>query len=237
MRLSYLALVGAAAALPLAIYVTYTGGPSARETATGASAAPMEAAAFQASPEETVSGSHRTAEGTDKEMAALRKEVTHLRAEVSALRQQWRAQGSRQVVVTGEGEEAPPHNPRIDPAAQAEAQRRRQEQMAVLEAAFRQESADYQWSSQTAMVVQEALTSNETAQTVVRNVECRSRTCRVEVVNDGPGIPADFMPMFAMQVASVLPSITANHVEDANGVKTTILYLSRDVAEPPDEGG
>jgi hypothetical protein len=232
MRLPYVAVVGAAAALAWGIYVTYMGGLPARETAP---TVPAEAAAFQVPPDETVSSS--TAEGTEREMAALREEVAHLRAEVSALRQQWRVQGSRQAVVTGGGEEDPAHNLRPDPATQAEAERRRQEQMAVLETTFRQEPSDYRWSSQATLAVQEALASNETAQAAVRDIECRSRTCRVEIADDGTGMMlANFMPMFALQVASVLPSITANYVKGDNGETTMILYLSRDLAEPPPEG-
>jgi hypothetical protein len=252
MRLSYIALVSAAAALPaaalpLGIYVTYMSGSPASGTITEAPTALAEATASQVSLNEAVSVSNRTAEGTEREIAAIRKELkelTHLRAEVSVLRaevstlrQQWRAQGPRQAAATDE-EEATSYNLPTDPVVQAEENRRRQEHMAALEAAFRQEPVDHRWSSQTELAVQEALVSNEAAQTMVRNVECRSRTCRLEVIDDGGDIPAvDFMSTFAMQVGPILPSIAVNHVEDANGVKTMILYLSRDVDEPPHEGG
>lgn len=242
MKLSYVALLGAAAALPLSIYFTYTGGGSlTHDTATVAptAPAPAEAAALQISPNEeagaltTMAGSNGRADGMDRDSAALREEMAHLRAEVFALRRQLRAQKQTQAVATGEGEEDPGKNLRTDPVARAEAERRHQEQVAAVEAAFQSEPADPQWSSQTTMVVQEALASSETVQTAVRNIECRSHTCRVEVSDENTGTLAKFMPVFALQMAQTLPSITAHQMEDDNGVTTMILYLSHNADEPP----
>ncbi len=75
--------------------------------------------------------------------------------------------------------------------------------------------------------VQEALAGNETASTALRAVECRSSTCRVEIVDDGTGKLAMAVPLFILQLGKTLPYAMVNQVDQGNGAKTMILYMSR----------
>src|ERR1700674_401019 len=165
-------------------------------------------------------------EGKPDDVAALREEVALLRAEVSSLQRQM----SRQVVANAGSPAAT--NSHTDPVARAEAERNYQAQMASVESAFRKEKTNPGWSSSTASLVQQALTSDETVRPDMRNIECRADTCRVEISDDGLGGLAKFLPMFAQQVSQSLPTITVNNIDQGNGASTMVLYLSRNSAQP-----
>lgn len=178
-------------------------------------------------------GSDRRTETQQQEMAALREEVALLRREVSVVQRQIREQERAATVVAPGREEDPANDPRTDSAARAAAERERQEQMAVLEADFRQEATDGVWSFEAAGAVQEALASDETVQTALRNIECRSSTCRAEMADDDTGELGKALPVFLQQLAETLPSVTANQVDDGAGGKIMILYMSRESNELP----
>lgn len=75
--------------------------------------------------------------------------------------------------------------------------------------------------------MQEALAGDEAMQAAVHNVECRSRSCRLEIADDGAGTLAKSIPSLAFRLAETLPEMMSGQVEDGNGGSTTILYLSR----------
>jgi hypothetical protein len=179
-----------------------------------------------------VAGSEKQTETQQKAIAALRQEVTLLKREVSALQQvheQWQAATG---AAPGSAADSAT-DPRNDAAARAEAERAWQEQMAVLEASFRQEPVDRHWSFKATGAVQEALASKETVQTALQNLECRSQTCRMELAEDDTGELQKSMPLFLMELGETVSSVTANHIDDGAGGTTTILYLSRGADESP----
>ena len=170
-----------------------------------------------------------------KALAALRYELAALRAEVADLKRQMAAQSSVRPAQAVPAQAA--RQPGVDPLAQAEEDRQRREQMQTLEAAFRGESSDPLWSGQAGAVVQAAFARNKALQAALRSVECRSRTCRVEVAADGGGSAlAKLIPVLALQVGKDLPSMTVSEAEDPPGVGTTILYFSKE-PDQPSEGG
>lgn len=61
----------------------------------------------------------------------------------------------------------------------------------------------------------------------VRNLECRSRTCRVEIDDDRAGAVSKELPVFVQQLADTLPSTQADHIDDGNGHTTMVLYMTR----------
>jgi len=99
--------------------------------------------------------------------------------------------------------------------------------MAGIGDAFRNEATDPRWSSSTSSVVQAALVADNDLRSLARGVECRSRTCRVEIADDGSVKLGKILPMFAQQVGRELPSVAAERVEDAGGAATMVLYMSR----------
>jgi hypothetical protein len=118
-------------------------------------------------------------------------------------------------------------DPRTDLEVRAEDERQWRDYMAGVTAAFRQQSVDAAWSSATASAVQSALATDSDLRPLARGVECRSRTCRVAITDDGSGKLGKALPLFAQQVGQALPSIVAERIEEPGGGATMILYLSR----------
>jgi hypothetical protein len=183
-----------------------------------------------------VAGSNWTKETLQQELTALRAEVALLRGEVSAANRQLHKLGRLAWDMPPRREEDPAQDTRPDPATRADAELEGQSRMEKLEVTFRHEPADFGWSFEAEEAVQEALARDDTVQHRLLGLECRSYTCRMELADDDTGALAHFLPEFLLQLAQTLPSGTAHHVDDGNGGKVMILYLSREVDEPPPTG-
>jgi len=109
----------------------------------------------------------------------------------------------------------------------AEHERAYRAYMAGVDAAFRAEPIDPAWSSAASSLVRTALSGDSDLRRLLRNVECHSRTCRVELADDGPGKLGVLLPMFAQQVGDQLPSVVADRIANPAGVATIVLYMSR----------
>ena len=157
------------------------------------------------------------------ELAELRQELVQLRHQVWAQGQGPAAPAPAQA----DADPAAAKDPRTDPETRAEHERQYREYLAGIDAAFHKEAPDPQWSSAAASVVSAALVADDDLRPLARGVECRSRTCRVEIADDGSGKLGKILPMFAQQVSESLPSATAGRIEDANGGVTMVLYMSR----------
>jgi hypothetical protein len=157
-------------------------------------------------------------------------ELAQMRQELTQLKHQLWTQGQRLAATDparAEAHDPTAKDPRTDPEARAEQERKYREYMASVDAAFRKEATDPHWSSTTSSAVQTALIANSDLRPLARGVECRSRTCRVEIADDGSGKLGKILPVFAQQVGQELPSVTADRVQDASGAATMILYMSR----------
>jgi hypothetical protein len=122
--------------------------------------------------------------------------------------------------------------------ARAEEERLHRQYIARVEAAFRVEATDPQWSSATSSAIRGAATGDDSLRASLRGVECRSQTCRVEIADDGSGGLDKALPMFVHQLAQQLPSVTADRVDDGRGAASMVLYMSASEAEadPPPAG-
>lgn len=118
-------------------------------------------------------------------------------------------------------------DPRADPEARAEQQRKWREYMAGIDAGFRKEVTDPGWSSTTSTMVRSVLAASNELGPLARDLECRSRTCRVEIADDGSGASGKLIPKFAQQVGRELPHMVAERVEDPRGGTMMVLYMSR----------
>jgi hypothetical protein len=164
---------------------------------------------------------HVAAAPQSAELAALRHEVALLKAEVRA--QEQRPAESAKV----DAPERAPDEQGRDPEARAEAARKRGEYMARVDAAFREEPTDTQWSSVAAAAIHGAITGDNDLRALAREPECRSRTCRLELADDGSSKLSRVLPVFLNQLGQELPSVVADRVVDASGTMTTVLYMSR----------
>jgi hypothetical protein len=94
-------------------------------------------------------------------------------------------------------------------------------------AAFRGEVADAGWSTTASSAIQAAIAGDEALTPLARGVECRSRTCRVELVDDGSGRLVQALPMFIHHLGRDLPRVTVDRVEGTGGPAAMVLYMSR----------
>ena len=160
-----------------------------------------------------------------RETAALRARMARLDAELSALREQV---GEDRAPANTDTSAANPEPAPRDPAVIAEQAREWRAHMTEVDANFQREARDPRWASSTASALQSGLHASDTMRDKVRSVECRSQTCRVEITDDGSGAMAKDLPMFVHQLAETLPSMQADQIDDGNGNRTVVLYLSRD---------
>ncbi|MBN1609393.1 MAG: hypothetical protein JW940_22370 [Polyangiaceae bacterium] len=164
--------------------------------------------------------------------AELRQHVANLSAEVAALRAQKSARESDPQLDSG----APPDP--TDPETEAKFREERRVYMENVKQDFFDEPRDANWSSATYNAILEALEANE-LRDAASSIECRSQTCRVEIADNGPET-GQRMPLAVLKLGQTLPKIEYDHVDDGNGHRRTVLYMSRyddtvpaAAAEPP----
>jgi hypothetical protein len=174
------------------------------------------------------------------DLAQLRQDVTRLEQQVRAQADDpWASPDDVSSTVTpGAG---PAHAPLVPgPAelreARAEEDRLHREYIARIDAAFRAEATDPQWSSTTSSAIRGIVAGDESLRSSLRGVDCKSHTCRVEIADDGSGALDKALPMFVHQLAPHLPSVAADRVDDGRGAASMVLYMSAAEADPPAAG-
>ncbi|UOD31984.1 hypothetical protein INH39_10100 [Massilia violaceinigra] len=100
--------------------------------------------------------------------------------------------------------------------------------VAPAETMFRAEQVDHAWSSQASAAVRAALArANAGLEPQVRVLECRTRTCRVEVNPASADLLESALPAVLANLGSTLPNMTATQVGSGDGSEATVLYLTR----------
>ena len=156
-------------------------------------------------------------------------ELSRMRLELAALKAQLVALGQRVQEAPAPAEETPaePEEPLLDEAQRrAESDRRWQQHMAEVSAAFHEEPVDRAWSETTGTALKSALESDPLLREAAGPMECRTHTCRLELTNDGSGKLDKQLPLFAASVQGTLSNIQAEHVSGADGAPRIVLYLS-----------
>jgi hypothetical protein len=161
-------------------------------------------------------------------------EVERLRSELALM--QGQLVGLRDLVSE---QKAPAPSPPSAPAAEPEAfdpaalQQRREESarrwkehMAEVAMGFEQEAPDRNFAATSQAAVARALQSNPAIQASAGKLDCRSRTCRIEIRDDGRDQLGKQLPLFLQAVGGTLPRAEADHVVGENGQKTMLLYLT-----------
>lgn len=216
------------AGLVIASALAACGGPPPDATspaeAPGAASAGLAAApgATATPAERAPTGQMQPAADADTGLADLRQQVQLLRREVADLR----GKVSRLPGVA----DTEPHqsDPRSDSVAMEQARQAERLRVASAETAFRNQADDPRWSQGAAASVRAALgQANDSMRNQVRSIECRAQSCRVEI-NAGPGDPAaQDLPLVIARLGQVLPNVTAGQVDQGDGRKATVLYMSR----------
>jgi hypothetical protein len=123
--------------------------------------------------------------------------------------------------------EAPSHRPTREELEQDDA--RWHSHMAGVHAGFLAEPIDGTWAQATTVLLRDNMNVDEMLGKVVRNVECRSTMCRVELVENKKEAFSKSLSMFFMRVGKVLPSAEVDFVENVDGTRTASVYLSSKV--------
>lgn len=151
------------------------------------------------------------------ELAALRQEVAQLRGLVK---------NQRQTPEAPDRAKAEPVDPEIKALeTQAEQERRHREYVQGVAASFRKEPVDSAWSSSKMLVIQTALASRPELRQLVRSVECRSQTCRVEFADEASGRPSNAVSSLLAALGTELPTAIAERVEQAGRPGSTVFYV------------
>jgi hypothetical protein len=99
------------------------------------------------------------------------------------------------------------------------------ERMDAVEAAFRSEATDQDWSTKVGAELSAYFRKHKAFRTV-RSIECRSKTCRIEVSDDGHGAISGELPILTLRFAETLPAMQVDRAKGKGGEDTLILYMS-----------
>jgi hypothetical protein len=96
-----------------------------------------------------------------------------------------------------------------------------------IDSMFREEPIDAGWSAQAASAVRAAFASDATLAAYVQQVECRARSCRVEVAPEGTDFVEASLSTIAMSLSGVLSHAATVPLADAEGRPLMLVFFSR----------
>ena len=151
----------------------------------------------------------------------VKSELALLRREVAELRR--RLDGGPTASPARAAADAP-----TETISTAEAQRVETQRIDTQEDGFRRETVDVAWTHGAVARVRAAMAeARQGIEQQLRSVECRSRSCRVEVMAGGAEALEQQLPLIVGQLGQTLPNITVGRIDQGNGQQATVLYLSR----------
>lgn len=136
-------------------------------------------------------------------------------------------------------EAAPAPQPSVTPPSPApidaqELARQREEwhaHMAEVDAEYQLESRDPAWAREAQATITHALDGLPALAGGLRSLDCRSETCRLEVVNDHQPEFDKQLPLLQLGVTG-LPAAKYDRVAEPNGKVRTVVYFSRHADDP-----
>ena len=210
--------VAAIAGLSALLLLAACGGGSEDPPATIATTAAATTTASVAAPP----GLQMVAAAPSDELARLAQQLAQLRREVDGMRQQLAGLVVRPpgAPVSAQATATPPAG--LD-TEQAEVLR-----LSALESSFRAETNDSAWSRKALADVSAALSmAGETLRSQVRIIECRSRSCRVELGAEASETLAHDLPLVVGQLGRTLPNVSVGQFDPGDGRRGTVLFLSQ----------
>jgi len=156
---------------------------------------------------------------------AMNSRLDALAAEVALLRQQVAAREPTAPSVGAIPSAAAV--PVRDPEALARWEEERHGEMADVEAKFRAERRDLNWSTVAESTIRDVINSDTVTQGTGKSVECHAQTCRVEMTTKSSGVLSQQMPTLIASFGDRFGSSTMDFIDNQEGGKTAILYLSR----------
>jgi hypothetical protein len=158
----------------------------------------------------------------------VKQQLARLQAEVSAARAQ-ASSAQTPTVVAEPSAEAPPDQPSLE-----EQELAWQQHTAELGRAFQQEPTNREWASAMRDKISTAAARLDKGDaSLVRDIECRSRTCKLEL-KDGGTVPLGRAVMRLIhELGPDLPNATIAHNGDLTEPKPSAVFLA--VANPDDD--
>jgi len=105
------------------------------------------------------------------------------------------------------------------------------EHMIEVEAGYASEARDPRWAREAQTVITQALDGLPALSKGLRSMDCRSETCRVEVVNDHQPEFDKQLPLLPLGLRG-LPSAEFDQVTEPDGKMRTVVYLTRQTDAP-----
>lgn len=161
-------------------------------------------------------------------------QIDELRRELATMKSRVAGEQSRPTSAT------PAQSAPAEPASPEEMQEQRAADleshrvyMSEVAQSFAAETIDQRWAAHASSRVNAALYDHEALRTAARDIECRTQTCRVTIDDDGSGTLSRRLPSLALSLIDVLPTISAERVDQGNGRSAMILYMSAQHEAPP----
>ena len=101
-----------------------------------------------------------------------------------------------------------------------------EDQMVAVDADFEAEPRDSRWASSATNLLRDRATDDEVMRTALKQIDCRSTICRVDMIDDQKGDFARQLPVFLQSLGSAFPTGQASTVENPDGTRTLSIYLS-----------
>ena len=164
----------------------------------------------------------------DQEILSLKREIAALKQEVSTLQSQMQHFSSNRktanaIVHQDHKEDESPVNTTAEEQLFAK-------QGQFLETAFKQQSVDQQWATDTKNLIIAGLAKDKISQSAIIDLDCRNRSCRLTLAHDKQQ-QAPELQHFINYTADVLPNVVISQTESDN--ESTVFYLSRDEFQFP----
>jgi len=165
----------------------------------------------------------------EKELQNLKLELARLRGDVGAVQ----AEAALARLAKSEPSAAPPL-PTATPPSREEQEVSWRAHTAEVNQAFEREPANPGWAAAMQTKIASAVAAvAQIAPNLAKNVECRSRTCKVEL-NDAARVPRErALSRLVHELGSELPNVTFGHEGDLSDPKVSCLYFS--LADPQDD--
>lgn len=167
---------------------------------------------------------------------ALRRQLAQLQQQVVGLAAQL---NSARLDASAPGAAPAPPEAQVPTPEQIEHDRVAwEEHMTAVAADFEAEQRDGRWAQSNAAMLQARATADSVMRDAVKQIECRSTTCRVEMLDDQKGPFGRQLPVFLQALGGTFPTAQATTVTNRDGTRTLSVYLSTTTgAEAPGERG
>ena len=159
----------------------------------------------------------------------LRTRVTSVESQLAAMRARLEGLETAPAPEANAAAEAPPAVDQPEEVARQKEEWRAH--MAEVEAEYQLETRDPAWAREAQATITQALDNLPALSKGMRSLDCRSETCRLEVIDDHQPDFDKQLPLLQLGLTG-LPAAKYDRVPEPDGKVRTIVYISRHADEP-----